>query len=163
MYTFGYMNQKAIVAILVLVIIAGSGYWYLTRENPNTATTQSQPAPVQQMRQVTLYHYVGGEGAAEYQMMQKGITSVPQIADATLKELFATYLPKIRLEYIGVSIQNGVATINFRSGASVYLNQAPAGISAEYTNSMRKTLLQFATITRVQFAIDGSIITDWDA
>lgn len=73
------------------------------------------------------------------------------------------YLPNIRSEYIGISIQDGVATVNFRSGASAYLDQAPPGISAKYTNSIKKTLLQFSTITSVQFAIDGQVITNWDA
>ncbi|MDO8590994.1 MAG: GerMN domain-containing protein [bacterium] len=111
---------------------------------------------------VTLYHYTGTSGN-EYQSVVRSVSPTPQITDAALKLLFQVYLPTLTSEYTGVSLVNGAATVNFKQGAHAYLDQAPAGISAEYTNSIRQTLLQFNTIKKVYFSIDGQVITEWDA
>ena len=111
---------------------------------------------------VTLYHYTGASGA-EYQSVIRPVPSGSLMADATLLLLLKTYLPKLAPEYIIVSLITDSAVVNFKQGAHAYLDQAPAGVSAEYTNSIRQTLLQFDTIKKVHFSIDGQIITDWDA
>ena len=185
--------NKIIIAVLSIIIIAGAagaGYWYLTKHSngaamsgtspvalagtpvqagPPTLAEKDRPAqtvatsgppilPAQKTQQITLYHF----SADTYQSTQKTIVSVPQIADATLKELFNAYLNALQSAYVGVSIKDGVATVNFNSDARKYLQAAP-GVSSEYTNSITKTLLQFNTITKVQFSITGTVITDWDA
>lgn len=108
---------------------------------------------------VVLYYFDG----TNYQSTTFSLSKQSQIGDTTLKQLFKVYLPEIASEYNSVTISNRIATVDFNVGARKYLDQATAGISSKYTNSIRKTLLQFDTIDKVQFSIDGKVITDWDA
>lgn len=108
---------------------------------------------------VILYHFDG----QNYVNQTKRLSTGNNKENATLELLFDLYLPKISNYYRGIDIKNEVATVNFTPEAREYLGLAVSGISAEYTNSIKKTLLQFDTIKKVQYSIDGKIITDWDA
>jgi spore germination protein GerM len=63
---------------------------------------------------------------------------------------------------IGVSIKKGVATVNFRHQAECYL-QTTAFMQARTMNPIDATLKQFKTIKEVQYALNGKVITEWDA
>lgn len=66
--------------------------------------------------------------------------------------------------YRGVSIQEGVAVVNFRSGAQQHLYvSGPVCMTEKALAPLQKTLLQFRTVKSVNYAINGKIIKDWDA
>jgi spore germination protein GerM len=107
------------------------------------------------------------------------IPKTDAVADATLKELFKgpTVEQKGRgLEdlfhmkdeqpladsYIGVTIKDGTAIVNFHQPAMRYLS-SPACMQASIKTSIEKTLKQFSTIKKIEYAIDGKIQTEWDA
>lgn len=64
--------------------------------------------------------------------------------------------------YIGVSIKNGVATVNFRKPAGCYLETTIAMANAVMM-PIDRTLRQFKSIKEVRYALDGEVITEWDA
>ncbi|HEX8249198.1 MAG TPA: hypothetical protein VF599_13560 [Pyrinomonadaceae bacterium] len=64
--------------------------------------------------------------------------------------------------YSGVSIRNGVATVNFHKPAGCYLETTPAMANAVMM-PLDSTLKQFKSIKEVQYALDGEVITEWDA
>lgn len=64
--------------------------------------------------------------------------------------------------YQGVSIENGIATVKFSQGAMAYLNAAIC-MQQIIKAPIEQTLLQFPTVSKVQYSVDGKIITDWDA
>jgi spore germination protein GerM len=63
---------------------------------------------------------------------------------------------------IGVSIKKGVATVNFRAPAECYL-QSTVTMMNFVMNPIDATLKQFKTIKEVEYALDGKVITEWDA
>jgi spore germination protein GerM len=64
--------------------------------------------------------------------------------------------------YLGVSITNGTAVVNFKPEAMRYLN-SPACIQGLVKTTIEKTLKQFPTVKKVEYAIDGEVVTEWDA
>lgn len=63
---------------------------------------------------------------------------------------------------IGITIKKGVATVNFRPEAECYLQSAISQMN-RVMDPIEKTLLQFKTIKKVQYALNGKVITEWDA
>jgi hypothetical protein len=64
--------------------------------------------------------------------------------------------------YQGVTIADGVATVKFTRPALTYLNNT-ACIQGTVKAPIENTLLQFPTVKRIQYAIDGKIFDRWDA
>ena len=64
--------------------------------------------------------------------------------------------------YRGVAIEKGVATVNFTPEAECYL-QSAIYMMSRVMNPIEATLKQFSTIKEVRFALDGRVITEWDA
>lgn len=97
-------------------------------------------------------------------------------ADAALRALFAgpttdemskgaltsVDVQNLAPQYLGVTIQNGTAIVNFKKEALTILNSAAAR-QFMVKSPIRMTLLQFPTITDVSYAIDGKIFDEWDA
>jgi spore germination protein GerM len=123
--------------------------------------------------------------------VERSVKRTKSVADAALRELFkgeteaerkkglttgftvdsivtgrtecARYLMKPLGEYyLGVSIKKGVATINFRPEAECYL-QSAIFMMNRVMNPIDATLKQFKSIKEVQYALNGEIITEWDA
>ncbi len=84
------------------------------------------------------------------------------VADASLRFLFSEDLTELEPFYNGVTIKDKVARIDFKSGALQYLD-SPACMQATFKGPIEKTLLQYPTINRVEYSIDGKVKTDWDA
>jgi hypothetical protein len=102
------------------------------------------------------------------------IPATRRVADAALKLLFAgpteeekakglESLAPLGSFYLGVSIKNGTATVNFRPGAEKYL-YVSGGLcdQARALTPIDKTLKQFSSVKSVVYAINGKIIEDWD-
>lgn len=102
------------------------------------------------------------------------IPATRRVADAALKLLFAgptdeekakglQSLAPLGRFYLGVSIKNGTAIVNFRSGAEKYL-YVSGGLcdQARTLTPIAETLKQFSAIKSVVYAINGKIIEDWD-
>lgn len=113
-------------------------------------------------------------GAGEFVKRRRLATKRP--ADAALRLLFAgpTAEEKARgMESLGplggyyrsVSIKKGgVAVVNFRPGAEKYLHVAGSACQQEQVlTPIVETLKQFRNIKSVKYAINGKVITDWDA
>lgn len=64
--------------------------------------------------------------------------------------------------FLGVSIKRGTAIVNFRPAAECYL-QSTVTMMNFVMDPIDATLKQFPTIKRVEYALDGKIITEWDA
>jgi hypothetical protein len=64
--------------------------------------------------------------------------------------------------YQGVTITDGVATVQFSRPALAYLNAA-ACLQATVKAPIEDTLLQFPTVKSIQYSIDGKIFDQWDA
>jgi len=63
---------------------------------------------------------------------------------------------------IGVTVEGDTVTVNFKKEALTILNSAAARQMMAKT-PIEKTLLQFPAIKKVQYAIDGTVFTEWDA
>lgn len=64
--------------------------------------------------------------------------------------------------YLGVKIRRGTAIVNFRRKAGCYL-QTSAAMQDRILSPIIATLKQFKMIKEVEFALDGKVITEWDA
>lgn len=103
------------------------------------------------------------------------IPKTKNVANNALKLLFAgptakekakglESIKKLGTFYIGVSVKNRKAVVNFRRGAEKYLYvSGPICMSQTVSAPIEKTLLQFGNIKSVDYAIDGKIVEDWDA
>lgn len=104
---------------------------------------------------------------ATLHLLFQGVTSAEKAQglsssfDNATGSLGAGVLPLAQY-YSGVSIQNGVATVEFTGGAMAYLNGA-ACMQATVKGPIQDTLLQFSTIQAVRYSVDGRIVTEWDA
>ena len=103
------------------------------------------------------------KGVTEVERKQ-GLTSAYTVdAVVTGRTECARNLLKPLGEYfIGVSIKKGVATVNFRPEAECYL-QSAAFMMSRVMNPIEATLKQFKSIKEVRYALDGKVITEWDA
>lgn len=104
------------------------------------------------------------------------VPKTQRIADAALRALFSgptsdeeekgaltsNDLQNLSPLYLGVSIENGSAVVNFKREALEILNSAAARQHMA-KSPIRMTLLQFPTITDVKYAIEGEIFDEWDA
>jgi spore germination protein GerM len=68
----------------------------------------------------------------------------------------------LRVHQVRVTVKDGVATVDFDKAAESYLHQAACASSA-VTSAFEFTLRQFEQVKEVQFAVDGAVITEWDA
>ena len=110
-------------------------------------------------------------GAGEF--VERRIPATKRLADASLRLLFAgpntqekakgmESLSQLGRFYLGVSIKRGVAIVNFRPEAEEIL-QGTACEQEQILTPMHKTLTQWNTIKRVEYAINGKMIEEWDA
>jgi hypothetical protein len=69
-----------------------------------------------------------------------------------------------RLEeyFLGVSIESNTAVVNFKPSAMNWLN-GPACAQESVKTPMIRTLEELFGVKKVDFAIDGVIVEDWDA
>lgn len=107
--------------------------------------------------------------------VKRKIPATRQVADAALKMLFKGPTVEEKANgmagnaplgdyYLGVKIKKGEAIVNFRRGAEKYLHVSGAICEQEMVlTPIVKTLKQFSPIKSVDYAIEGRIITEWDA
>ncbi|HEY8561001.1 MAG TPA: GerMN domain-containing protein [Pyrinomonadaceae bacterium] len=94
------------------------------------------------------------KGLASAYAVDSIVTGRTECAREKMKPLAAYFL--------GVSIKKGTAIVNFRAEAECYL-QSAAFQMARVMNPIDATLKQFPSVKRVEYALDGKIITEWDA
>ena len=117
-------------------------------------------------------------------VVTRTVSVTPRVADTALRELFkgpttaeqsaglaTAFTPNANTGeatqmlgeyYLGVSIKNETAIVNFSRLALGYLN-SPACLQVAVKAPIIDTLKQFSTVKKVEFAIDGEIYTEWDA
>jgi spore germination protein GerM len=95
---------------------------------------------------------------------KKGLASSYEVGDIVTgrEECASGKIKPLRTYLIGVTIRRGVAIVNFRPEAECYL-QSAAFAMARVMNPIDATLKQFKTIKRIEYALNGKIITEWDA
>ena len=95
---------------------------------------------------------------------KKGLISVYAVEDIVTGrgECTDDKMKPLGAYLIGVSIKRGVATVNFRPEAECYLQSAAFQMS-RVMDPIDATLKQFKTIKEVQYALNGKVITEWDA
>ncbi len=84
------------------------------------------------------------------------------VADVSLRVLFTEVIPELKDHYNGVTIKNKVAIIDFDRPALSRLNSA-ACMQTMTKTPIEKTLLQYPTITKVEYSINGEVFDEWDA
>jgi len=95
---------------------------------------------------------------------QKGLTSAYAVSDIVTGrgECQGDKMKPLGAYLIGVTIKRGIATVNFRPAAECYLQSAISQMD-RVMNPIDKTLMQFKSIKEVQYALNGKVITEWDA
>ena len=108
--------------------------------------------------------------------VKRCIPKTSKVADAALHALFAgptqdeqkqgalgsADLEALGTLYLGVSVQNGTAIVNFKPDALKILNSAAAR-QMMVKSPIAATLKQFPTVTNIEYAINGKIFVEWDA
>lgn len=102
-----------------------------------------------------------GETADE---RKKGLTSKFKVDSIVVgrDECARNKMKPLGAYFLGVSIKKGVAIVNFRPEAECYL-QTTITMQTFTLNPIEATLKQFKTVKEVQFALNGKVITEWDA
>lgn len=95
---------------------------------------------------------------------KRGLISVYETSDIITGrgECQSNKMKPLGAYLIGVTIKRGVATVNFKPEAECYL-QSAISMMNRVMNPIDKTLMQFKTIKKVQYALNGKVITEWDA
>ena len=93
-----------------------------------------------------------------------GLTSVYAVEDLITgrTECAREKMKPLAAYFIGVTVKKGTATVNFRPEAECYL-QTTITMMGFVMEPIDATLKQFPTIKEVQYALDGKVITEWDA
>ncbi len=93
------------------------------------------------------------------------VRTVPKtiaVANASLQALFMEENVALQPLYNGIKLQGTTAIVDFKRAALTYLD-SPACMQAAIKSPIEKTLLQYPTIKKVEYSIEGKIKTDWDA
>ena len=95
---------------------------------------------------------------------KKGLTSFYEVKDIVTGrgECQSDKMKPLGAYLIGVSIKKGTAIVNFRPEAECYLQSAITMMNF-VMEPIDATLKQFSSIRKVEYALDGKIITEWDA
>ena len=95
---------------------------------------------------------------------RKGLSSAYAVEDIVTgrEECRSEKMKPLAAYLIGVTIRRGVATVNFRPAAECYLQSAASQMS-RVMDPIDATLKQFKTIKEVRYALNGKVITAWDA
>lgn len=95
---------------------------------------------------------------------KRGLISVYSVSDIITgrDECQSDKMKPLGAYLIGVTIKRGTATVNFKPEAECYL-QSAISMMNRVMNPIEKTLMQFKTIKSVQYALNGKVITEWDA
>lgn len=95
---------------------------------------------------------------------KKGLTSVYSVEDLVTgrDECSRDKMKPLGAYFLGVSIKRGVATVNFRPEAECYL-QSTVTMMSYVMNPIDTTLKQFKSIKEIRYALNGKVITEWDA
>jgi spore germination protein GerM len=159
--------QRLIVLVTCLLLISGSF------RTPLKASLHSEIELRLFFSNRKLPEWANDCGAGEF--VSRKVPATKRPADAALRLLFAgptsaekakgmESLPPLGKFYLGVSIRKGTAVVNFRSGAEEHLHVSGAACQQEQIlTPIVKTLMQFNSIKTVEYAINGKIITEWDA
>lgn len=173
-------NRKfyTLTAILFGIFLLGFGQ-----------TAQAQTAKT--MKISLFFPKDNAEGIVELVKVERTVKKTSAVADITIRELLkgvnadekklglmSTYevkdvvtgreectdgkLKPLSAYFIGIKIKKGTAIVNFRPEAGCYLDTAIT--AADFVmKPIEATLKQFPSIKGVDYAINGKVITEWDA
>ena len=103
------------------------------------------------------------KGAAESER-KMGLTSFYEVRNLITgrDECARQKMKPLAAYFIGVTMKKGTAIVNFRPEAECYL-QSTITMMTFVMNPIDATLKQFKSIKTVEYAINGKVITEWDA
>lgn len=103
------------------------------------------------------------KGASETER-KKGLTSFYEVKDIITgrDECSSEKMKPLGAYLIGVSIKKGTAIVDFRPEAECYLQSAITMMNF-VMEPIDATLKQFSSVKEVQYALNGKVITEWDA
>lgn len=182
------MKLKQLLIFLFLFVICLCGVFLLTAQAQKAATAENNS---RQPLKIKLYFFKDDPDVEEMVAVTRYIKPTNRVAEAALRELLkgvsdidrkdglqssysvesmitgrdecGRHLIKPLADYlIGVSVKKGVATVNFREPAGCYL-QTTIAMQTHVMGPIEATLKQFKSIKEVQYALDGKVITEWDA
>ncbi len=182
--------RRVIVYILVLVILFALVRTYFAEhaaapsvpslQGSSASSTQSHAGSSASCVTATLVFYSKTDfEKAEFAhpvSVQRCIPKTTNIAFVVLKQLFAgptadekkkgalgsADLQTIGLSYLGVSVDKGIATVNFKKDALTILNSA-AVRQMMAKAPIEATLKSIEGITVVKYAINGKVFDQWNA
>ncbi len=171
-------RTQIITLIGLLVILAGLSIYAL-----NSRTSEPVPAPVSTSAPVSnepvivekegdippktlsIKYYVHKEDPLDCGVTREVTKEIPYtvaVADASLRTLFEEDMPELADDYLGVIVSGGVARINFKEEALSSLN-GPACLQFATKAPIEKTLLQFDSVEKIEYEINGETFDEWDA
>ncbi len=138
---------------------------YFPKDDPNAelklVAVERNIKTTKSVADAALRELFKGETEAE---RKQGLTSVYKVKSIIMgrEECSHDKMKPLGEYFLGVSIRKGVATVNFRPEAECYL-QTTITMQTFTLNPIEATLKQFKTVKDVQYALNGKVITEWDA
>lgn len=179
-------NRKAVWTNAGVVVIAAVGMSAATYVFLPALFSVGEP-PARTATVLVYFHKADHASCEATQAVARTIATSGDIADAALRELFrgptaleeqmslssafdseviarayGTNIDDLGSYYRGVSVTDGIATVDFAPGALAYLNSA-ACLQQSVKTPIINTLEQFPKVQTVEFSIDGKLFTEWDA
>ena len=161
-------NQKGFANVVligaIVVVLAIGGYFIIKNKNKSTNPIVSPINNIEDKMEIKIYFNDSNSSdpCNETYEVTRTIPKTLAVADASLKILFSENLTELKNNYLGVSIKDSVAVVNFKRPALDYLNNT-ACIQMSFKIPIEKTLLQYPTIKEVDYSIDGKVFTEFDA
>jgi spore germination protein GerM len=138
---------------------------YFPKDDPDAnlslVAVERQVKRTNRVAETALRELLKGVNESERKM---GLTSVYAVENLITgrTECAREKMKPLAAYFIGVTVKRGTATVNFRPEAECYL-QTTVTMMSFVMDPIDATLKQFPTIKEVQFALDGKVITEWDA
>jgi len=184
------LRMRTLYAILILIlIISGVFLWYtFSRKNPEPVlTTETIPSTE---RSTVLVYFIDNNNEATTTScgITRGVARNVKKGEGVYKNtlinlfegpnryekddgLISTFEPPSSLPaniksladyFNGISIVDGVAIVDFKEKALLYLNST-ACTQESIKRPIENTLKQFPEIEQVEYSINGEVFRDWDA
>jgi spore germination protein GerM len=180
------ISTTAVAVVVILVVVGIAGMWYYSQVDRNVNGNGNETPQTLSVQ----VHFIDTRNPASQtdcgvtRAVNRTIPYTLATADASLRQLFSgpteaeraeglisTFEPSANSQpataplgdyYLGVTIEDGVAVVNFSETALGYLN-SPACMQASVKAPISDTLRQFPSVSSVEYAINGEIFTEWDA
>lgn len=174
----------ALIVFLLIVIIGGGTYWYLSEKdnnsNTNNQNNQNQnqnnipnnpTEPTQNTTTVKIYFSKTGDtDCSKVYAINRTIPKTTMIGTAALNQLFkgpteaekssgytSQFSSKTTSILVGLQVSSGTAYVNLKDIRSLISSASSSCGSAQFTAQIDNTLKQFSTVKKVIYAIERDV------